>query len=404
MHVASVCFSLFVLLGCLAWMWVSVCGLRMILSVPLLADLSPREPREWPTLSILVPACNEADTIEEASAALLREDYPSLQVILIDDRSTDGTRQIIDALAARDSRVTAVHVDRLPEGWLGKVHALQRALPVARGEWLLLSDADVHYAPGTLRKAIAHAVERGFDHLTALPHMLPGSFALDSVISAFGTLFTVGARVWSVGDPDSTAFVGVGAFNLVRRSAFDGTPGLQWLKLEIVDDVGLGLMMKRSGARCGVVNARGCISLHWYRTLGQFARGAERTWATLARFSMLRLIVLCALLAALTAAPFAGLLPLAWPRLAIGPVWAAAPALAWVALATIVIKAAMAVVIGRWTGRRVLPGLASPVGAALLIVALLRGGIVCSRRGGIVWRGVLYPTSALRGQQRVGYA
>src|SRR6185503_13566834 len=111
------------------------------------------------------------------------------------------------------------------------------------------------------------------------PHMLPDSFALDSVISTFGTLFMLTTQIWRVEDPRSKAFVGIGAFNLVRRSAFEKTLGFPWLKLEIVDDVGLGLMMKRSGARCSLINARHCISLHWYRTLGQFARGAERTWA-----------------------------------------------------------------------------------------------------------------------------
>src|SRR6185369_2740694 len=105
--------------------------------------------------SVVVPACNEARTIERALTSLLAQDYPDLEIVLVDDRSSDETGAIIEHLAASDRRISAIHVRELPAGWLGKVHALQRGLERARGELVLFTDADIHFAPGALRRAVA---------------------------------------------------------------------------------------------------------------------------------------------------------------------------------------------------------------------------------------------------------
>ena len=105
-------------------------------------------PERWPPLSIIIPACNEAAHLASAVTTLTRQDYPDLEIILVNDRSTDGTAEVIDRLAKADSRVRAIHVTSLPAGWLGKVHALQRGVEMARGEWLLFTDADIHFSEG----------------------------------------------------------------------------------------------------------------------------------------------------------------------------------------------------------------------------------------------------------------
>ena len=102
------------------------------------------------------PACNEAAHLESAARTILDQDYPQLEIILVDDRSSDGTGALIDLLAREDARVKAIHIDKLPDGWLGKVHALQRGVERAEGEWLLFTDADVHFAPTMLRRAVAY--------------------------------------------------------------------------------------------------------------------------------------------------------------------------------------------------------------------------------------------------------
>ena len=136
----------------LTWAASLYATLRTIRAVPLLRDDASPEPARWPRVSLIVPARDEARDLERAVRTRLTDDYPNLQVILVDDRSTDGTGAIADRLAADDPRVKVVHVTELPAGWLGKLNALHRGVAEADGEWLLFSDADIEFAPGTLRR------------------------------------------------------------------------------------------------------------------------------------------------------------------------------------------------------------------------------------------------------------
>ena len=135
-------------IGCVYWLWMFVGTLRVVRAVPMLAQSDSPPPRTWPKLSIIIPACNEAAALESALCSVLQQDYPELEIILIDDRSSDGTAAIVDRMAAGDPRIVAFHVEQLPVGWLGKVHALALGTEKASGSWLLFTDADVHLAPG----------------------------------------------------------------------------------------------------------------------------------------------------------------------------------------------------------------------------------------------------------------
>jgi len=201
------------------------------LRLPQFHRLQFHPPQHWPSLSIVIPACNEAANIESAVETLLWQDYPNFELILVDDRSTDGTGEIIDRLAARDPRIRALHVRALPDGWLGKVHALERGVEVANGDWLLCTDADVHFADGTLRLAVSWAVKQQLDHLALAPLAVQRSFLLDIVVRTFGLLFLISTRAAGLNRSGSRGFAGVGAFNLVRRACFRRTPGFQWLRL-----------------------------------------------------------------------------------------------------------------------------------------------------------------------------
>jgi glycosyltransferase involved in cell wall biosynthesis len=377
------------------WLWTAYAIFRLRRDVPRLADLALPEPLPWPRVSVVAAACDEADKIEPAARSLLAEDYPDLELVFVDDRSTDSTGAIIDRLAAKDKRVKAIHVRELPAGWLGKVHALDRGLRESTGALVLFTDADVHFSRGALRRAVAYAEQQGLGHLAALPELWPASFLADAMMSVFLRQFMMAVRPWAVGDPKSRAFIGIGAFNLVRRSAFDATPGLEWLRLEQGDDVGLGLMMKRSGARCGVVNARGLVALHWYRTVREAAVGGEKGWATGLRFSLWRAFIAAGLLMALELSPLLTLLPLAFD-----PVRPAG-------YAGFGVLAACAAAVGRatpWNRRAaILRSLAGPLTAPLLAALTIRAAILGRRRGGILWRGTLYPTQMLRGGMRVKF-
>jgi len=380
----------YVAISCAYWAWMAYGAFRINGSVPVLIEDEIPDPDSWPSLSVIVPACNEGDTLEPAANTLLDQDYPNLEIILIDDRSDDETGAVVDRIAARDERVRPLHIRELPERWLGKVHALDRGVSVASGDWMLMTDADVHYTRSdSLRRFIAYAEHKRVDHLAAAPEMWSCGWLIDIAISSFLRAGLVAARLWKVNDTDSNAFVGVGAFNLVRRSAFDKTQGFEWLRLEVVDDFGLGMMMKLSGARSNVVNGTGLLGLHWYRSLGEMARGVEKGFASVAGCSFWRMLAIVAVSTGLELSPWVALAPWGIPGIRLAGL---AMALLWV----------ISVVLShRWARRPLIPGLLSPVTVPLGGWILIRSGWLGIRRGGVLWRGTLYPSELLRQGDRV---
>jgi len=388
----SILLGAYAFLGLLYWLWAAYALYRMGHSVAYLGEVSPPEPPRWPRLSVVVPACNEADKLEPALATLLEQDYADLEIVLVDDRSTDDTGRIIDRLAAGDSRVRAEHVAELPDGWLGKVHALHVGAGRCSGEFLLLADADVHYRPGALRKAISYCLARRLDHLAALPDAWSVSFLLDSAVGAFIRQLICMTRPWKASDPASGAFMGVGAFNLVRRSAFESSGGFEWFRMEVADDMALGCMMKRAGARCETVNAFSLIGLCWYRSLAEAAEGAEKGYSTALNFSITQAAVMALVLTALELSPLFALLPLASGRLR---------GVGLAGLAVFAAFLAASVQLARWSRRPIRLTLLGPLSTPWAAVAAVRAALLGRRRGGVVWRGTLYPTEALRKGKRL---
>ncbi len=219
--------------------------------------------------------------------------------------------------------------------------------------------------------------------------MRSSSFLVDAAVSMFLRTFTVGKRAWAVERPDSNAFVGVGAFNLVRREAFDRTEGLSWLRLEVIDDMGLALMLKRHGARACLADGSDLLWLYWYRSLGEMARGTEKAFAAVANGRPALVLTFCLVIFLLELAPVVALLPLGVARL-----WPA----------TLAMLAALVLMVSLGTlraGRPLLPGLLWPIGLMVNVGLLLRSTWLGWRRGGIVWRDTFYPTPLLREGKRV---
>ena len=393
MTVLAILMAVYVAAGLAYWGWQAYAVIRLRRGVPRLESFAVPERERWPPVSVVVAARNEAEKIEPAARSLLALDYPDLEIVLVDDRSSDATGAILDRLAASDPRVRAIHIRELPDGWLGKTHALEAGYRESAGDWVLFTDADVHFHPGVLRRAIALAESRGLDFLAVLPRLWATHLVLDSLIAGFIRQFLLlMTRPWSLSRPLSRAFIGVGAFNLVRRSAFEQTAGFEWLRMEVADDAGLGLMMRQSGFPCGAAAAFDQVGLHWYRTVGDALRGAEKGWASVCRFSLCRAAVVASVVLALEMAPVVAL----W-LLALAPV-------RWIGCAGAIVLAAFVftvVMLGRWAGGRVVPGLLSPLTAVLSAYGLIRAAVLGKRRGGVLWRETFYPDGVLRAGQRV---
>ena len=283
----------------------------------------------------------------------------------------------------------------LPEGWMGKVNALQTGLTECSGEFVLFTDADVHFTKGTLRKAVGYCLERKLDHLTAIPQRWPTGLVLDSVISVFlRVFFILMARPWAASKPGTRAYLGVGAFNMVRRSAFEATEGFDWLRQEVADDMGLGLLMKRSGAKYGSVAAFDNVGLHWYSSLGEAKLGAEKAHATLSNFRLGRTLAITMLTLAMEISPIVLLVPLFFDKLRF---------IGYGGIAVFGLYVFSVITVSRWAKARVLPNLAAPFTVWLMAAVFIRAGLLGWWRGGVNWRGTLYRGKEFRDGKRVRF-
>ncbi len=338
----------------------------------------------WPRLSVVAPCRDEAAAVEGAVGSLLSQDYPDLEVVAVDDRSSDGTGEILDRLAAGSARLAVVHVAELPAGWLGKNHACHVGSARAGGEWLLFADGDVVFGEGALRRAVAYAERHRLGHLVALPRLVAPGFLERAFVAAFAALANQVFRIWELRRAGTRGFVGVGAFNLVRRSDYERVGGHRRLRLEVVDDAKLGLVLRRSGVRQGAVDSGGLVSVRWQAGLARSVGGLVKNAFAGVEYRWTGALAAAAQLAFLSAAPPAAAL------LAAGP----ARGLALGALAACV--AVHAVVARRFAGGSGLEALLAPLAGVALAGVFVASAAAATLGDGVVWRGTRYRLPELR--------
>ena len=368
----------------------SVEWFRGVRRVPVLRDVQKdREPlEEYPSVSVVVPARNEEDTVEDALRSILSRDYPGrLEIVAVDDRSTDRTGEVFARLASeRPGRMRLIRVDNLPEGWLGKNHALYLGASEAVGEWLLFTDADVRFSPGCIEDAVGYALYGRLDHLTLSPEIISRGVALKSFVAAFSLVFEVTQRPWRAADPHAREAMGVGSFNLLRREAYDlaGTHGA--IRTRPDDDMRLGRLVKEAGLRQGVAYGTGSVSVEWHRTLAGAVRGLEKSMFPALDYRLSTALFASLALLLTNVVPFAGVF-LARRRVT----------KLLFALDTLLVFA-MYVYGTRRSGVAISPLYAAlhPFGASVLVFAMLRSAYTTLANGGIEWRGTRYPLDLLK--------
>lgn len=347
----------------------------------------------WPRVSLVIPACNEADTIEGALQSLLNINYPDLEIILVDDRSTDGTGEIIDRVAMSDHRVRALHVHELPQGWLGKVHALEQGMALTTGEWILLTDADVHFSREALKKAIAFSLHQSLDFLTVIPDVKTRGFGLRVMMAQLFHQASIFFNPKKINHPSHKACYGQGAFNLLRRTAYEASEGMRWLHMEVVDDTGLAYMMRKTGAKMGALAGLDEVKIEWYPSLKSFLRGLEKNGFAFSQYS--KSLLASQIFAAVTVFLGFTVIPLFTNS-------AAAMAFCWSSLVIYLFaihgQLKKIIKVGPFTI------LAFPVSFVVLQFILLRSAYLNLKRGGIDWRGTFYRLSDLRANQKMKLA
>jgi len=375
-----------------------------------------------PKLSIIIPARNEGSHLEAALRSVLALDYPNFEVIAIDDRSTDDTAAVMEKVAAArheadvvpaetassaatpvrsvsgpalgprpgqgaqsgiSCALQIVHVTELPPGWLGKPHAMYVGAQPATGDWLLFTDADVRFRPDALRRAIVYAERVSADHLLVFPSHELHSVGERMMFAAFTLLFVFGHKPWRVHDPKAKDFLGFGPFNLIRRSAYEQIGTARALRMEVIEDMKLGKLVKDHGFSQRVAHGPGLIPWRWFDgTLG-IVRVLKKNLFASMNYRYEKALGACFLLACLAIFPFIGAV--------FAPGWTRAPF--FIAIAAI---CALYVGISRRSEISPFYFILHPISNALLIYAMLYSMAHAARHGGVIWRGTLYRLDELR--------
>jgi hypothetical protein len=373
------------LFGLIAFFWVFH-GLRVAygaLRLPWIKDFAPAEDAECPRISLIFAARDEEEKLPAALATLTALDYPNLEIMAVDDRSQDSTRKILEEFAQAHSRLRVLHIVELPSGWLGKPHALQKAYEASTGEWLLFTDADVRFAPDVLRRAATLVKKRAVDHLTLFGDVEMHGFWETTLLTFFGMAFHLATDPYRVGNPHSRTYVGVGAFQMLKRVAYEAAGTHRRLAMEVLDDMKLGKIVKQAGFRSCAGMAADAVVVRWHAGAGNIVRGVTKNFFASSGYSLTVVIFSAAGVLLTNAAPFVAVFAAhGWTQI----------------FAAIAVSIAVGFHVGVNVVLRVSPlyALTHPIGAILFCYMLLRSTVVTLWQGGVTWRGTFYPLEELK--------
>jgi glycosyltransferase involved in cell wall biosynthesis len=374
-----------VLFGLIALFWIFH-GLRIAygaVQLPWLKDFATAADSECPRISLLFAARDEEEKLPAALATLATLNYPNLEIIAVDDRSDDATPRILDEFAAQHPRLKPLHLRELPKGWLGKPHALQKGYEVSTGDWLLFTDADVRFHPDVLRRAVTMIRERKLDHLTLLVNMDLCGFWETVLMTFFGLAFHIGNDPHGAGTPGSSAYVGVGAFQMMTREAYEKSGTHRRLAMEVIDDMKLAKLVKQAGFRSCVGVSADAVIVRWQSGLGNLLRGTTKNFFAAFGYRLWFAVLGIAGMFAMNVLPFLGL--------ALGGGWVRI-------FSAIAVGIALVFHAGVDIAMHVSPlyALTHPIGALFFCYMVARSTMVTLWQRGVTWRGTFYPLEELK--------
>lgn len=371
-----------------AWLWKLIGASRGLPRIPnLLDERYNQTPTANPSITVIVPARNEAANIAATLHSLLAQDYPNLEIIAINDRSTDDTGVIMDALAARHpGKLIPLHIKELPAGWLGKTHAMalaaRHAIAIHQPDYLLFTDADVLFSPEAIRRSLAQAVATQADHFVTFPTPIIKSPGEGMLLGYLGVMGLWATRPWRAANPRAKRdAIGIGAFNLLRTTAYQQLGGFDALRMEILEDLTLARRVKLAHLRQRVATAPGMVTLHW----ASGALGIVRVM-TKNLFAVFHFRISLVLLSILWLTLFC-----------IGPVaFLFVPQTRLPAILTLAAIAGLYLLSSRHSRISPWNAVLFPVSAAMFLYSLLLSTFTTLKDGGVTWRGTFYPLTELR--------
>jgi glycosyltransferase involved in cell wall biosynthesis len=222
---------------------------------------------------IIIAVRNEEYALREALTSVCHLNYSNYKVLVVNDRSTDNSGMILLELEAKYDMLRVINVDTLPPGWLGKNHALYIGSRCSDEEYMLFTDADVLYHRDVLNKAMNYCLKNDLDHLTILPGIISPSSMLNPIVLTFIIMLTALQRPWAAKIKTSKASMGVGAFNLVKRQAYDRAGTHKAIAMRPDDDLKLAKYIKASGGASDVLYGQGELQVEWYASVKEFING-----------------------------------------------------------------------------------------------------------------------------------
>ena len=355
-------------------------GLRRLRN---LNDIRPFFGPSRPRVSIIVPACNEEETIETAMLSLVQQDYGPFEIVVINDRSTDRTGAILEKLAAQYPRIRLLEVTELPPGWLGKNHALHYGARAAGGDYLLFTDADVLLEKTTVARAMTIMVAERLDHLSLIFKNIAAGSLLNAMIQDAGAALFFLFKPWAARNPRSRYFMGVGAFNLVKKDVYRRIGGHESIRMHPIDDIMLGKVIKQHGFRQDCLAGYDFVTVRWYETAGMMIDGLMKNVFALYNFRVTWVLAGIVIIFVMTIFPVWGVfLADGYARLLF--------------LATVMVRGIAfvrgSVMLGN--GIRSFPW--SLVTPYINIFIMIKATVTTLKNKGIDWRGTYYPLAQLR--------
>ena len=359
---------------------------ELILGLKKMAVLAAVEPcpgGSGPRISVIVPACNEEDNIEQGLRSLLSQQYENLEIIVVNDRSTDSAGDILGCLQKSYPELAVQTVADLPDGWMGKSHALTVGASYATGKYLLFTDADCMMEETTISRAIHYLKNSRVDHLTLIFQNCSHNWLLDCLVSDTGAGLLLLFKPWKVREKGSRFFIGVGAFNLLKKSVYEAVGGHERIRMHPIDDMMLARIIKKDGFHQECLLAGDYVQVPWYDSVTAMVNGLMKNMFAVVHY---RLFVIPFLLVGVTI-------------VSVFPLWGiffAAGYVRFFCLTAFVIRTLLV-----WGGLRY-QGLPSWYVAGSLftpyitLYIIVRAAVTTLVRGGIEWRGTVYSLDEMK--------
>ncbi len=341
-------------------------------------------PEPPPLISVLIPARDEEKNIANCLASLRQQDYPSFEVMVLDDNSSDKTADIVNQIAAEDKRIRLVEGEPLPEGWAGKPFACHQLARLAKGSWFLFVDADTTHAPHMLRSLLALALRLRPSLLSGFPRQLANSLPQKIAIPVLYFVILSWFPIWWLQrSKKPRPSLAIGQLLLFPAEEYWRIGGHEAVKSRILEDVWLGVEVNRHGGRQIAIDLSPVVSCHMYQSVGAMWEGFIKWIYSVASLSPIALVGLLVAGYLFFLAPFYWL----WKDLFV----AATPS-DWVHI--LVFQVAL-IIIMRWVVDNYFkePAVSAPlhpVGFSFLILTVICAGLRRTAGAGVHWKKRLY--------------